>query len=66
MRFQTRKWDVELTWEQMTLTPLGTTTSGTSADQKTGIVQPDHRNFFLFELIEQVFAPNQKQEQLSQ
>lgn len=68
LKFQTRKWDVEITWEQMTLTPLGTATGqrGTIADPKTGIVQTDNRNDFLFKLIEQVFAPTHKQESLSQ
>lgn len=68
LKFQTRKWDVEINWQQMTLTPLGTTTDqrGSMPEHKTGIVQTDNRNYFLFELIEQVFAPNRKQEHLSQ
>ena len=68
LKFQTRKWDVEITWEQMTLTPLGTATGqrGTMTEHKTGIVQADNRNYFLFKLIEQVFAPRYKQEHLSQ
>jgi hypothetical protein len=52
----------------MTLTPLGTANHqrGTIADDKTGIVQTNNSNYFLFELIEQVFAANRKQEHLSQ
>lgn len=68
LKFQTRKWDVEITWEQMTLTPLGTTNSvrGTMTDNKTGIIQTTNTNYFLFNLIEQLFAPTKKQEPLSQ
>ena len=68
LKFQTRKWDVEINWQQMTLTPLGTASGqrDSIANDKTGIVQTSNTNYFLFELIEQVFAPNRKQEHLSQ
>jgi len=68
LKFQTRKWDVEINWQQMTLTPLDTATGQRRSlgENHTGIVQPENRNYFLFELIEQVFAPNRKQEHLSQ
>lgn len=68
LKFQTRKWEVEITWEQMTLTPLGTTNivRGAMADKKTGIIQTTNTNYFLFNLIEQLFAPTKKQEPLSQ
>ncbi len=68
LKFQTRKWDVEITWEQMTLTPLGTANDhrDTGSENTSGIVQTNNTNYFLFNLIEQLFAPGRKQEHLSQ
>lgn len=66
MKFQTRKWDVEITWEQMTLTPIGTA-NGDSLNQHS--ISKDSNTAssnFLFNLIEQIFAPKQTQEHLSQ
>ncbi len=68
LKFQTRKWDVEITWEQMTLTPLGTGNGPREMNSETtsGLVQNHNTNYFLFHLIEQLFAPGHKQEHLSQ
>jgi hypothetical protein len=68
LKFQTRKWDVEITWEYLTLTPLGTTTSprGTMSADSSPLVQTNNTNYFLFELIAQLFASQHKQEHLSQ
>lgn len=68
LKFQTRKWDVEITWEQMTLTPLGTANDqrATSSENTSGLVQTNNTNYFLFHLIEQLFIPGHKQEHLSQ
>ncbi|HEX4950258.1 MAG TPA: hypothetical protein VFZ34_26575 [Blastocatellia bacterium] len=68
LKFQTRKWDVEITWEQMTLTPLGTTKDvrDTRPENPTDSAQTNAANYFLFNLIEQIFAPSYKQEHLSQ
>ena len=67
LKFQIRQWEVEMTWEQMTLTPLGTTqsTNGTMPENKTGITKTTNTNYFLFDLIEQLFVPTYQQEHLS-
>ena len=73
LKFETAKWNVEITWEQLTLTPLGTANSnhggnsqGTNSEDTSGIVQPSNTNPFLFNLIEQLFTPGHNQEHLSQ
>ena len=70
LKFDTAKWNIEITWEQLTLTPLGTANAnrGMSSENTSGILQPrtSNTNHFLFNLIEQLFAPGQKQEHLSQ
>ncbi len=68
LKFDTAKWNVEITWEQLTLTPLGTANShrDTSSENTSGIVQPSNTNPFLFNLIEQLFTPGHNQEHLSQ
>lgn len=66
LKFETRKWDVEITWEQMTLTPIGTV-NGDSMNQHSISQDPTTAsNNFLFNLIEQIFAPTPHQEHLSQ
>jgi hypothetical protein len=67
LKFETAKWNVEITWEQMTLTPLGTAPGHGDANPEntSGLVQTTNTNYFLFNLIEQLFAPGHKQEHSS-
>jgi hypothetical protein len=66
LKFQTAKWNVEINWKQMTLTPLGTTNARNSNSENTsGNVPTNNTNYFLFKLIDQIFTPGQKQEHLS-
>lgn len=66
LKFQTRKWDVEITWEQMTLTPLGTANGDSLHEHHISNNPTNASNNFLFNLIEQMFAPKQTQEHLQQ
>jgi hypothetical protein len=68
LKFQTAKWNVEINWKQMTLTPLGTANGhrDSSSENTSGIVQTNNTNYFLFDLIDQIFTPGHKQEHLSQ
>lgn len=68
LKFQTTKWDVEITWEQLTITPLGTVqgnhhmhNEGTESKSQSGAA-----NYFLFDLIGQLFGSTTKQEHVSQ
>lgn len=68
LKFQTRKWDIEINWEQLTMTPLGTTLSGHNSMIEEDVAdqsQPGTTSYFLFDLIGQLFGSTQKQEQLS-
>lgn len=68
LKFETTKWNVEITWQQLTLTPLGTAQSnrGTNADNNSALVQTNPTNYFLSTLIERLFTSGHKQEHLSQ
>jgi hypothetical protein len=68
MKFQTTKWDVEITWEQLTITPTGTTAgqSHTRAEEANENSHPRTAHYFLFNLLGQLGGAEQKQEQLSQ
>ncbi len=67
LKFETAKWNVEITWEQMTLTPLGSANSrrDPNPENTSGLVPTNNTNYFLFNLIEQLFAPGQQQEHSS-
>lgn len=67
LKFQTAKWDVEITWEQLTVTPLGKMDGDDyrSADQDVSNPKISAANYFLFDLIGQLFASGQHQEQIS-
>ncbi|MBL8206955.1 MAG: hypothetical protein JNM09_22170 [Blastocatellia bacterium] len=67
LKFQTRKWDIEINWEQLTITPLGTTLGGHNAmiEDVADQSQSGTASYFLFDLIGQLFGSTQKQEQLS-
>lgn len=68
LKFETAKWNVEINWKQMTLTPLGTANGhrDSNSENTSGIVQTNNTNYFLFKLIDQLFTPGHKQEHLSQ
>ena len=68
LKFETTKWNVEITWQQLTLTPLGTAHSnrGTSSEPNSDLAQTNPTNYFLFNLIERLFTAGHKQEHLSQ
>lgn len=66
LKFQIRKWDVEISWEQLTLTPPGAKDGDSFTENKPGIIQTNNTNYFLFNLIENLFTSTHKQEHLSQ
>ena len=67
LKFQTTKWQVEITWEQLTVTPIGMVDGNyhRSADYDTSKSQIGAANYFLFDLIGQLFASGQPQERIS-